>query len=461
MYPYEAGRPGKDGRMNHSIATRSTHNTFLFSAALVGVAAVLGGCPQPNDGGGGSLALERIAGGLASPVALVSPPDGTGRLFVVDQQGLIRVVTADGDLRDTPFLDLRAALVELNPAYDERGLLGLAFHPQYVSNGRFYVIYNAPRGTALDPQFDSRLLLCEFRVSADDANVADPSTERLLLEISKPQFNHNGGQLVFGPDGYLYVGVGDGGGANDEGFGHAEGGNGQNKQTLLGKILRIDVDGGEPYGIPPTNPFVSDPDARPEIFALGLRNPWKFSFDRGGARRLFAGDVGQNLFEEIDIIEPGGNYGWRIREASQCFDPANAGRPGADCPDTAADGSPLINPILEYGHTDASGAPFGTSVIGGFVYRGSALEALRGRYIFGDFSTGFIAGNGRLFAATEAEDGSWSFDELLVTSTDSGRIERFLLGFGEDASGELYVLTSNRLGPAGNGGEVWKIVPGE
>jgi glucose/arabinose dehydrogenase len=444
-----------------NVHVRRISRALRLCAAPAALLAIVGGCPRPNEGGGGSLALERIAGRLASPVALVAPPDGTGRLFIVDQQGVIRIVTADGELRDTPFLDLRAALVDLNPAYDERGLLGLAFHPQYAGNGRFFVIYNAPRGAALDPQFDSRLLLCEFRVSAADANVADPSSERLLLEIPKPQANHNGGQLVFGPDGYLYIGVGDGGGANDEGFGHVDGGNGQSKQTLLGKILRIDVDGGEPYGTPPTNPFVSDPDARPEIFALGLRNPWKFSFDRGGARRLFAGDVGQNLFEEIDILEPGGNYGWRIREASQCFDPANAGRPPADCPDTAADGSPLRRPIIEYAHTDETGAPFGTSVIGGFVYRGSTLPSLRDRYIFGDFSTGFITGNGRLFAAREAEDGTWSFDEILVTSAGSGRIGRFLLGFGEDASGELYVLTSNRLGPAGSGGEVWKIVPGE
>jgi glucose/arabinose dehydrogenase len=234
-----------------------------------------------------------------SPVGLAAPPDGSGRLFILDQIGAVRIVDADGMLLPAPFLNLADRMVPLAVegafSYDERGLLGLAFHPDYATNGRFFVFYTAPKGADQPDEFDSESHISEFHVGADP-NVGDPASEQVLLRIGKPQSNHNGGQLAFGPDGFLYISTGDGGGANDTGDGHNPAiGNGQDKTTLLAKILRIDVDSGSPYGLPPDNPFLADPTARPEIYALGTRNPWRFSFDSGGAHRLFVGDVGQDL----------------------------------------------------------------------------------------------------------------------------------------------------------------------
>jgi glucose/arabinose dehydrogenase len=391
---------------------------------------------------------------------LVPAGNASGRLFIVDQVGQIRILDENGDLIPESFLDLSDRIVELAPGFDERGLLGLALHPNFAANGRFFVFYTAPKDADDPEDFNAENLVSEFRVSADDPDRADAASERVLLTIDKPQFNHNGGQLAFGPDGYLYIAVGDGGGANDAGIGHTpELGNGQDKSTPLGKILRIDVDNGDPYAVPPDNLFVDEPDAIPEIWALGLRNPWRFSFDLGGQRRLFVGDAGQNLFEEVDIIERGGNYGWNVREGSHCFDTDNPGAPPATCPSVDAAGNPLVDPIIEYSHVDAAGNLFGTAVIGGYVYRGSALSELQGQYIFGDYSSGFTEPDGRLLAAVEAADGSWTMRELSVAGTANGRAGRFILGFGQDDEGEVYVLTTQVLGPTGTTGRVFKLVP--
>lgn len=407
-----------------------------------------------------TVALKLVAQGMTSPVALAFPDDGSNRLFIVDQVGLIRVLESSGELRDKPFLDIKDRLVKLKGMYDERGLLGLAFHPDYAKNGRFFVHYVGPKDAGDPGNFDSEVRIAEFRVSKDDPNCADPASERVLLDVNEPQANHNGGQVVFGPDGYLYIGMGDGGAANDSGVGHNSAtGNGQDKTTLLGKILRIDVNKGEPYAIPPDNPFANDSKARPEIWAFGLRNPWGIAFDRGGERRLFIGDVGQDLFEEVDIIRGGGNYGWRIREGRHCFDPQRPGRPPAECPAVDRDGQPLIEPIIEYPHNDDEGRAVGRSVAGGFIYRGNAIPALVGQYIFGDWSTGFVTGDGTLFAATENADGSWSMRELQVAEQQDGGLGIYLLTFGEDQAGELYVLASESLGPSGKSGKAYKIVP--
>jgi glucose/arabinose dehydrogenase len=421
---------------------------------------VLAGCdllPQRPLPPGTQVSLQQIADDLAAPVKLVPVPDGSGRLFVVDQVGLIRVIDSFGNLRAEPFLDLRSRMTSLSAAYDERGLLGLAFHPRYASNGRFFVYYTAPPSDQTPAGFNNECRVSRFFVAAGDVNRGDADTEKIILRIQQPQANHNGGDLAFGPDAMLYISTGDGGGANDTSGGHTPGlGNAQDKTRLLGKILRIDIDGGDPYAVPEDNPFVNDPGALGEIWAFGFRNPFRFSFDRGGSRRLFAGDVGQNLYEEVDIVTRGGNYGWNIREGAHCFNPNNPNSAPANCTNVGADGSALIGPIVEYPHSGSG--PRGISVIGGYIYRGSDLPDLAGRYVFGDFSRGF-GPDGSLLVATNTGGPSWSLEELVIANGANGRIGRYVLGFGEDDHGELYVLTQDVLGPTGTSGKVFKIAP--
>ncbi len=336
--------------------------------------------------------LERVVSGLSNPVYLTHAGDGSGRLFVVEQNGIIRVIQ-EGVLLPKPFLDIRDRV----ESGGEKGLLSVAFHPNYETNRRFFVNYTARRGGGLET------LIAEYRVSAADPNLADPMSERILLEVDQPFGNHNGGLVKFGPDGMLYIGMGDGGSGGDP-LGH-----GQDLQTLLGALLRIDVDSQAPYAIPPDNPFVGRSDARGEIWAYGLRNPWRFSFDHCTGGLLLA-DVGQNRFEEVDLIEKGGNYGWNIIEGAHCFNPPTG------CSTTG-----LKPPIAEYDHS------LGCSITGGYVYRGRQLPALMGRYFFGDFCSG------RLWSLTETTQGSWTMTELLQTGLN-------ISSFGEDEGGELYVV---------------------
>jgi glucose/arabinose dehydrogenase len=415
------------------------------------------------------VGLELVAEGLNAPVDLMSAGDGSGRLFIVDQIGLVRVLTAQGDLVDEPFLDIRDRVIGLRPGYDERGLLGLAFHPDYEENGFFYVYYSAP----LDPQapqgWNNTSHLSRFSVSQGNENRGDPGSETVILRVDEPQSNHDGGKIAFGPDGYLYVALGDGGGANDVGVGHVEdwydanrGGNGQDvRDNLLGSILRIDVDAGELYGVPDDNPFVGR-EGLDEIWAYGFRNPYRFSFDAAGDRELFVADVGQNLWEEVSIVTRGGNYGWNVKEGSHCFSPATPNQSPETCPGADPDGNPLIDPIIEYQNGGVPGG-LGLAVVGGYVYRGHALPGLEGRYVFGDWSRDFVAGDGTLFVATrpESEGSTWAFEELRIATSDSGRLGEFLLGFGQDADNELYAVTSGTPGPAARSGRVYKIVPAE
>lgn len=404
-----------------------------------------------------TVGLQQVASGLTAPVELVAAPDESGRLFVVDQIGQIRIIDASGNLLSTPLLDVRDRMVQLNPPYDERGLLGLAFHPGFASSGRFFVQYTAPKGAGTPASFDSQTHVSEFRVSPADPDQADPASERLVLAIDQPQANHKGGELAFGPDGFLYIGLGDGGGAGDIGGGHTPDlGNGQDKSKLLGKILRIDVDSGNPYSSPPDNPFVSKAGARPEIWAYGFRNPYRCSFDAGG--ELFCGDVGQGLFEEVDIVTRGGNYGWNRKEGAHCFDPSSQGSPPGSCADTAPDGAPLLDPIIEYPHTNDQGQRIGSAVIGGFVYRGTAIPALQGVYVFGDLGSGLLTPDGSVFGGTRLTDGSWEMHNLSIAGRTNGRLGSYLFGFGRDVAGELYLLTSQNVGPTGTSGVVYKIV---
>ncbi|MBL8877732.1 MAG: PQQ-dependent sugar dehydrogenase [Phycisphaerales bacterium] len=410
-----------------------------------------------NDG----VALQLLAEGLVAPVDALSPQDDTRRLFVVDQIGVIRIIDGNGTLLDAPFLDLRDRMAPLNSAFDERGLLGLAFHPNYANNGRFFVYYSAPKSAGVDQSFDSETRVSEFTVSAD-ANLAAADSERIFLHIGQPQPNHKGGEIEFGPDNFLYIATGDGGGSNDTGLGHSDViGNAQDLSNLLGKILRIDVDSGSPYGIPADNPFASNASARGEIWAYGFRNPYRFAFDRGGAQRLFAGDVGQGLREEVDIVVKGGNFGWNIREGDVCFDKTNNATPLASCSSTALNGAPLIEPIIAYGHPDSGAELIGLSVIGGHVYRGPTLFALNGQYVFGDWSQGFLTGGGRMYVASENGAGVWSVEELPFTNRAGGRLGEYLAGIGLDSEGEILLLTREVLGLTGATGKVYRLVPGE
>lgn len=400
--------------------------------------------------------LQPIAKAMCGPLDLAAP--GDGRMFIADQIGLIYVIDKNGATLEDPLLDVRDRMVKPNPQYDERGLLGLVLHPDFQKNGRFFVNYSAPRGKDSPKGFDNQTHISEFRISKDNPNKADPASERVILTIDQPQGNHNGGGLAFGPDGMLYITAGDGGAANDRAPGHnPEIGNGQDKTTLLAKILRIDVNGKEPYAVPADNPFVSEKDARPEIWALGLRNVWRFSFDEKG--RLFAGDVGQGTWEEVDIITKGGNYGWPFREGLHPF-PFGGKKKKKDGDDTAAaDQGPgagsYIDPILEYHHSD--GDIHGVSICGGFIYRGKAIPELRGAYIFGDWSQDWGKPAGVLIAGRAGADGKWTQTEIGIEP--DGRMNRYLLSIGQDSEGELYLLTRTMVGPKGGTGEVLKLVP--
>lgn len=365
---------------------------IVLAALMVGATWVVVGARGVGEQTAQTLPevrLARVVGELAAPVYVTHAGDQSGRLFVVEQAGVIRIIR-DGQLLPRPFLDISARVI----SGGEMGLLSVAFHPRYASNGRFFVNYTANGGRL-------RTVIAEYRVS-DDPNVAERA-ERVLLQIDQPYRNHNGGLNLFGPDGMLYIGMGDGGSGGDP---HN---NGQRLDTLLGKMLRIDVDGGTPYRVPPDNPFAGRAGARGEIWASGLRNPWRFSFERGSGR-LFLADVGQNAWEEVDLIERGRNYGWRIMEGAHCFQPQ-----------TACDRTSLVLPIAEYGREG------GCSVTGGHVYRGSRIRALVGRYLFADYCSG------RIWALTEAGGGRWTMATLL----DSGLS---VSSFGEDQDGDLYVV---------------------
>ncbi len=339
------------------------------------------------------LQLTSFVSGLASPIGLEAAHDGSGRLFVLEQVGRIRIIRNNA-LVSTAFLDISTKVA----SGGELGLLGIAFHPSFTSNRKFYINYTRPSGSLW------QTVIAEYMVSSTNPDLADPNSERILLVVNQPFSNHNGGQLAFGPDGFLYSALGDGGSGGDPL------GNGQNKNVLLGKILRIDVNastGGLPYGIPADNPFATSGGA-PEIFAYGFRNPWRFSFDTNGT--LFAGDVGQDSFEEVDIVQKGLNYGWNVMEGTHCFSPS-----------TGCTMAGLTLPIHDYGRAD------GGTVIGGFVYRGTSIPTLVGAYVFGDFLSG------RIWGLRQDSTGAWQRTQLAAPG-------RSISTLGRDEANELYVV---------------------
>ncbi len=403
----------------------------------------------------GDIALKAITGGLPGPDGLVGAPDGSGRLFVIDQTGKVFIID-NGSVLPEPFLDVSSELVTLDASYDERGLLGLAFDPEFAQTGRVFAYYTAPLRKGAPAGQDHTDVVSSFQVSSTNPDQVVPGSEQRILQFEQPQANHNGGRLSFGPDGDLYIGVGDGGSEGDIGPGHSAGGNGQDTTKLNGKILRIDVRAATSYTVPGGNPFAKG-GGRPEIYAYGLRNPWRFSWEPASGQRLLASDVGWGRYEEVDVIVAGGNYGWPIREGDHCLDVRAPLSNVASCPSTGKGGEPLTNPVFEYSHTDV-----GIAIVGGFVYRGSAIPSLAGKYVFADLSKDWTGttpvGRGSILAATPGSGGSpWPWTKLKITS-DPGL--GFVAGFGEDAAGELYVLTRDQLGATGDTGRVLEIVPG-
>jgi len=353
--------------------------------------------PIPSSDG---IALTQVAGGLASPVYLTANM-GDPRLFIVEQRGTIRVIEG-GQVLPTPFLDLSSQ----TEADGERGLLSVVFHPDFAANGQLFVNYTDNGGTTVVERYQANA----------QRTAVDPGTAFEIIRIPQPFANHNGGQLQIGADGMLYIGMGDGGSGGDPQ------GNGQNLNSLNGALLRLDVDSQSPYGIPPDNPYASG-GGLPEIWASGLRNPWRFSFDRS-TQDLYIADVGQNRLEEINVAAPGAaalNYGWAVMEGTECFE------------SSGCDTSGLTMPVHEYGHNE------GCSVTGGYVYRGPSIPAVVGHYFYSDFCTGWI----RSFRY----DGQEATDHVEWDLPDVGNVT----SFGEDSAGEIYVLTS--------GGAVYRIDP--
>jgi len=375
-----------------------------FAALLLAVSSVAAqdaAIPQvPN---GKQYQLQEVASGFERPLLVTNANDGSNRLFVVDQNGFIWVVI-DGVVQKQPFLDV-SGLISTNG--NERGLLGLAFHPQFKTNGQFYINYTDVNGNTA---------VARYTVLASNPNVGDVNSASFVIQIKQPFPNHNGGNLAFGPDGYLYIGMGDGGSQGDPN------GNGQNPKALLGKLLRLDVDSAQPYATPKDNPTATNPDFAPEVWAMGFRNPWRFSFDKATGD-LYIGDVGQNQWEEIDFqavgAAGGANYGWNIMEGSHRY----SGEPVKEG---------LTAPIAEYSHNEG-----GCSITGGYVYRGETLKALDGVYFFADYCSG------KIWSTFRDASGAWQTNQFMDTDFS-------ISSFGQDESGELYVVNQ--------GGSILKLV---
>ncbi|KAK7103467.1 HHIP-like protein 1 [Littorina saxatilis] len=391
----------------------------------------------------GCLCLKRVADKLANPIFARHAGDNSGRLFVGEQRGLVYIIYPQTKQRlPSPFLDVSSKVILVSYFGDERGLGGMAFHLNFSTNGRVFVYYNVPlsaeesrklRGKFGLRKWDHKSVLSEMHVLADDPNKVDPASEKVLLEVDQPYANHNGGELFFLDDGYLYLFLGDGGYAGDP---HNSA---QNTSRLLGKVLRLDVDtpSDNPqraYSIPPDNPFVHEAGARPEIFAYGVRNIWRCGVDMGdpqtgsGRGRVLCGDVGQSLYEEVDLLKKGANYGWRAREGYECYDKTVCNQIGEE-----------DLPVFVYNHT------VGQSITGGQFYRGCRSPSLNGKYIYGDYQSKVK----RLFALEETEAGQWRNSDVTMCGADmctaplTNVVDQYILSFDLDQQGEVYMLTSS------------------
>jgi len=366
--------------------------------------------------------LEKVADGLYGPLALENAHDGSGRIFIAEQAGRIMILK-NGELLKEPFLNIKSLLVPMENKYMDVGILGFAFHPDYKNNGRFFVHYSAPSKKG----FNNKSVLAEFKVNANNPDKANPE-RKIILEVEQPEENHNGGNIVFDKKGYLYIGFGDGGGQGDA---HGTIGNGQDLNQLSGKIIRIDVDHGNPYSIPKDNPFAGK-EGRDEIWCYGMRMPWRISFDEKTGE-LFCGDVGESKYEEVDIIEKGKNYGWRAMEGFHPFDST-----------LYAKGGDFALPVIEYPH------PEGICIIGGYVYRGKQFPAMEGKYIFGDWAF-------KVFYMDKNAKQQWVKHDCKFEGKEDNKFDFRINSFGVDEAGEIYIVTQNEIGAISPSGVVYKI----
>jgi glucose/arabinose dehydrogenase len=448
---------------------KRTRRRFLGSCALVGAGAGAG-CASPPGAGDSptddpagtpttwtndfdhadraALSLEPVASGLTSPTNLVVAPDGSGR-YVIDQVGTMHAIGADG-LASEPYLDLSERVV-VSP---ERGLLGAAFHPDYPADDRLFLRYSVPRREGTPRDYTHTELLTELAAPPEAGPRLD--TEQTLIEFPSPTIYHQAGTIVFGPDGYLYVAMGEG---TERAFAQDV------RSNRLGAIHRIDVDGGgpdRPYGIPDDNPFAGDgSDAYPEYYAWGFRNPWRMSFNDGD---LVVGDVGNYSWEEIDVVEKGGNYGWPYREGAHCTGWGDSDPDAEHCgvDPASVPGEGFTDPVVEFPH-DAGDVPYGTAVIAGYVYGREDVPALTGRYLFSNYTASLESPSGHLYAADPTAEGQWPVEKLLVGNSPDGDLNRVVNSLGRDELGRLYVLTvglpdkANRFDAGA--GAVYRVVP--
>ncbi|NLZ30153.1 MAG: plastocyanin [Methanomicrobiales archaeon] len=475
------------------------------------------------------VSLELVVDNFTTAPMMVTtaPGDDSGRLYVVDQIGVVKILDANGSVAEEPFLDLRDNLADLDPTYDERGLLSITFHPEFQQNGKVYAFYSAPLREGAPTGWSCTNHISEFTVEEDNPDRVNVSSEKILMYIDKSYENHNGGVLAFGPDdGYLYISVGDIGRANDVGDAHNPLiGNAQDLTMIYGKVLRIDVAGGNQtpmesppvvdetnltedfrgysqptnitwtttegrfYSVPEDNPFVTTgpsildtyayKEIPPEIYAYGFRNPAFMSFDAGGKHALLISMAGQDLFESVLDVVKGGNYGWNIREGTHCFDANNSLQPPASCNATGYQGEPLIGPVVEYGHD------VGNVIVGGEIYRGTDLSNFTGRYVFGSWSSpgNYVTPEGILFVATPPDGWSergpvpaeeltpedsamWTLQELRVLGDpgqEDGRLNQFVRSISRDSDNEIYLLTNTVGGPNSSTvtGSLWKFTPSQ
>jgi glucose/arabinose dehydrogenase len=438
----------------------------LLAAALIHLPFLAAAVPAAAQ----EFALKLVAQGLTAPVHMEEAPDG--RKLVVQQDGVVRVIGADGRLAAENFIDLRPLLLPLEKNFDERGLLGFALHPDFARNGRVYASYSAPLRAGAPQSWNYTRRISEFSAKPGDLSHVDIASERVLLEVDWPSRKHNGGGLAFGPDGMLYIGLGDSGASHGIGkkvvleafdvpvealgWDHLA----QDRDSLYGKVLRIDVNHGYPgYAIPQDNPFVGRA-GRDEIWAWGLRNPFRIAFDREDGD-FYVTAVAETLWEAVYRVHGPGNYGWPIREGTHCVDRLKPRQPPADCADRDEAGVRIELPVVEYANMQASHpdtrlgiAGVGTAVTGAHRYRGAAIPSLAGKLVVSDWSADFRKASGQVFIAepTANVGEPWAYTKAM-------QLDSRIVGLAEDRDREIYVLTNETFGPYGETGKVFKLVP--
>jgi glucose/arabinose dehydrogenase len=416
--------------MNQITQTRSVVYASLVSLSVLATVVALPSFTKNDDPATITINSAKIVEGIQAPTALVFPTANIG--WVAEQTGKIRLIR-DGKLTDVVVLDTKSKMVRVNPGYEEKGLLNIAIHPKFATNHKFYIFYSrntTTKNPANNRRFDHTDVVAEHTL-LPNSEKADTASARIILTQDKPDGNHNGSGIAFGADGYLYVTFGDGGGQHDQ---HGNPGNGQDMNTWLGKVLRINVDVDGTYSVPADNPFVGKDGVKPEIWASGFRNPYRITLDKA-SKQLFIGEVGQDTWEEVDILEKGANYGWRLVEGNHCHNPA-----------TGCSFTGMTPPISEYKHDETGGV----SVLGGYVYNGKDVPSLKNKYIFGDWT-------GPTWYLQKAGS-KWTKGKLTIKGFPAGGK---ITGWGEDQSGELYYLINSEAGPGPYGsttGSVYKII---